>query len=102
MFSFAELGVVRPAAVCFAVFAVLFAGAAAAGELTVDDFAFDGPFGCQGAKIKRLGTNHFEIILGHAPEHPDWCNMLGFVIRRNAKGKALAGRQLLRRRSVPL
>ena len=62
---------------------------AKAAELSVDDFAFDGPFGCQGATIKKLGTNHFEVILGHAPEHPDWCNMLGFVIRRHAKGNKL-------------
>jgi hypothetical protein len=59
------------------------------GELSTDDFCFDGPFGCQGATIEKLGENHFEVTLGHAPEHSDWCNMLGFQIVRNAKGNAL-------------
>lgn len=59
------------------------------GELSTDDFSFDGPFGCQGATIEKLGRNHFKVTLGHAPGHPDWCNMLGFQILRNAKGNAL-------------
>jgi len=63
--------------------------AAAAGELSVDDFQFDGPLGCAGATIEKLGANHFRVTLGHAPEHPDWCNMLYFQIVRNAKGNTL-------------
>ena len=42
--------------------------------------------GSDGAKIEKLGENHFKISLGHAPEHPTWCNMLYFRIVRNAKG----------------
>jgi len=59
---------------------------AAAGELSVDDFKFDGPSGSDGATIEKIGENHFKISLGHAPEQPTWCNMLYFQILRNAKG----------------
>ncbi len=62
---------------------------AAAGELSVDDFRFDGPLGSHGARIERVGPNHFHITLGHAPEQPTWCNMLYFQITGNAKGNAL-------------
>jgi hypothetical protein len=62
---------------------------ALAGELSVEDFDFDGPLGSQGAKIERVATNHFKVTLGHAPEHPDWCNMLQFRVKRNAKGNEL-------------
>ena len=62
---------------------------ARARELSTEDFTFDGPFGSQGATIERVGTNHFKVVLGHAPEHPTWCNMLGFQILRNAKGNRL-------------
>jgi hypothetical protein len=62
---------------------------AAAGELTVDDFRFDGPFGSQGASIEKIARSHFRVTLGHAPGHTDWCNMLGFQIVRNAKGNSL-------------
>ena len=62
---------------------------APAGELAVEDFTFDGPLGCQGARIEKLGRNHFKVTLGHAPQHTDWCNMLGFQILRNAKGNSL-------------
>ena len=63
--------------------------AANAGELSVNDFKFDGPTGSQGAKIEKVARNHFKISLGHAPEHTDWCNMLYFQIVRNAKGNQL-------------
>jgi hypothetical protein len=57
-----------------------------AGELSVEDFKFDGPLGSAGAAVEKLGEDHFKIRLGHAPEHPDWCNMLYFQILRDAKG----------------
>lgn len=59
---------------------------AAAGELSVEDFKFDGPLGSDGATVEKLAKDHFKISLGHAPEHPTWCNMLYFQIVRNAKG----------------
>ena len=62
---------------------------APAAELSVDDFFFDGPLGSDGATIEKVGTNHFKITLGHAPEHPDWCNMLYFNIARNARGNSI-------------
>ncbi len=62
--------------------------AGVAAELSVEDFKFDGPLGCQGATIEKLGLNHFKITVGHAPEHPDWPNMAQFQIVRNAKGNA--------------
>ena len=58
-------------------------------ELTVRDFSFDGPLGSQGAKIERVGANHFKIQLGAAPGHPEWCNLLQFEILKNAKGNRL-------------
>lgn len=59
-----------------------------AAELSVEDFKFDGPLGSAGTTINKIATNHFKISLGHAPEHPDWCNMLYFQIVRHAKGNA--------------
>ena len=78
-------------ACALAAFLMLASAAATAvgGELSVEDFTFDGPFGCHGATIEKLGPAHFKVTLGHAPEHADWCNMLGFQILRNAKGNAL-------------
>lgn len=64
-------------------------GSVAAGELSVEDFKFDGPLGSQGATIERVDRNHFKISLGHAPNQPTWCNMLNFEILRNAQGNAL-------------
>ncbi len=58
-------------------------------ELSTGDFKFDGPFGSAGATIERVGANHFKVVLGHAPEHPTWCNMLQFQILKNAKGNRL-------------
>jgi len=60
-----------------------------AAELSIADFDFDGPLGSQGATIEKLATNHFKIVLGHAPTHPTWCNMLQFAIKQNAKGNRL-------------
>jgi len=67
----------------------LLAQATHARELSTEDFTFDGPFGSQGATIERIGANYFKVVLGHAPEHPTWCNMLQFQILRNAKGNRL-------------
>lgn len=67
----------------------LAAGPAAAKELAVEDFKFDGPLGSHGATIKRIGENHFKISLGPAPQQPTWCNMLYFQILRNARGNTL-------------
>ena len=64
-------------------------GATYARELSVEDFKFDGPLGSEGATIERVDSNHFKIVLGHAPEHPTWCNMLQFQILQNAKGNQL-------------
>jgi hypothetical protein len=58
-------------------------------ELSVDDFKFDGPLGSQGTKIKRIAKNHFQITPGHAPQHPDWANMVQFEITAHAKGNSL-------------
>lgn len=55
-------------------------------ELRVEDFDFDGPLGCQGAEIERVGRNHFRVRPGHAPEHPDWANMVNFRIKHGARG----------------
>lgn len=62
---------------------------AAAAELAVEDFKFDGPLGSQGTTIERLGPNHFKVTLGHAPKQKGWNNKLQFQILRNAKGNAL-------------
>jgi len=62
---------------------------AVAGELSVDDFKFDGPNGSQGASIGKVAANHFKVCLGHAPQQPTWCNMLYFQIVRNARGNPL-------------
>lgn len=61
----------------------------AAAELSVDDFRFDGPLGSGGTRVEKLGVNHFQVTLGHAPAHPDWANNCQFQIARNAKGNAL-------------
>ncbi len=58
-------------------------------ELTADDFVFEGPLGCAGATIERLGTNHFLIKPGHGPGHPEWTNVANFAIRQGARGNAL-------------
>lgn len=60
-----------------------------AGELTVADFRLDGPLGSEGSTIERLGRNHFRMTLGHAPNHPEWCNKAQFEILRNARGNSL-------------
>ena len=58
-------------------------------ELNINDFKFDGPLGSKDTKITRIGKNHFKVILGHAPDHHDWSNMLQFEIIDNAKGNNL-------------
>lgn len=58
-------------------------------SLSASDFTFDGPLGSQGATISEVGTNHFKILLGHAPEHDNWANMVQFSITGNARGNAL-------------
>lgn len=60
-----------------------------AGELSVDDFSFQGPLGSEGARIEKLDHNHFKVVLARAPGHPEWSNMLQFTILRNAKGNRL-------------
>ena len=74
---------------CAAAMVFLLRCVAHAAELEVSDFSFSGPLGCDGAKIEKLGTNHFKITLGHAPAHPDWPNKLYFTILRHAKGNSL-------------
>ncbi|HUT90909.1 MAG TPA: M14 family zinc carboxypeptidase [Thermoguttaceae bacterium] len=76
-------------AATLATMALIDADVAAAGELSADDFRFDGPLGSQGARIDEVGENHFKIRLGHAPEQPTWCNMLYFQIVRDAEGNKL-------------
>lgn len=58
-------------------------------ELSTADFKFDGPLGSEGATIEKVAPNHFKVVLGHAPEHPTWCNMLQFQILRHAKDNRL-------------
>jgi len=58
-------------------------------ELSIHDFKFDGSLGSQGATITKIKKNHFKVILGHAPNHPDWANMLQFQITDHAKGNSL-------------
>ena len=77
---------IRVTGILTTVCALLFATAIQAAELSVGDFKFDGPLGSDGATIKKVAANHFKVTLGHAPEHPDWCNMLYFNIVRHARG----------------
>lgn len=58
-------------------------------ELSEEDFVFDGPLGSDGATIKKIEKNVFKVILGHAPNQPDWNNKLNFQITDNAKGNNL-------------
>ena len=77
---------------CWSVTALWFGLAAlplAAGELTVEDFTFEGPLGSKGATVEKVGPEHFRVKLDRAPGHPEWANMLQFTILRNAKGKRL-------------
>ncbi len=60
-----------------------------AGELTVEDFRFDGEYGSEGATIERLGKNHFRIGLQKVPQAQSWTNMVQFIITKNASGNAL-------------
>ena len=58
-------------------------------ELQAADFNFQGPLGSDGARIERIGVNHFVMTLGHAPTHPRWANMVQFEIVRHARGNRL-------------
>lgn len=60
-----------------------------AGELTVEDFQFDGEYGSEGAKIEKVGKNHFRVDLKRVPENKNWTNMLQFIITKNAAGNSL-------------
>ncbi len=60
-----------------------------AGELSVEDFTFDGPIGSAGARIERVGRNDFRITLDHPANRTAWPNHLQFQIVRNAKGNDL-------------
>ena len=60
-----------------------------AGELSVEDFKFDGPLGSAGARIEKVGRNDFTITVGHPPDRTAWPNHLQFQILRNAKGNDL-------------
>ncbi len=57
--------------------------------LGVEDFTMEGPLGSAGATIEAVGTNHFKVTLGHAPEKPTWSNKVQFTILQNAKGNDL-------------
>ncbi|MDF2725070.1 MAG: hypothetical protein K0Q59_4745 [Paenibacillus sp.] len=58
-------------------------------ELTVDDFRLDGQYGSQGSRMEQVGINHFRMILGHAPNQPNWFNKPQFEIKRHARGNKL-------------
>ncbi|MEX0594463.1 MAG: M14 family zinc carboxypeptidase [Balneolaceae bacterium] len=73
---------------------VLFTGACGsegdpAVPLSVGDFKFDGPHGSDGARIEKVGENHFKIELGDAPNQPGWPNKLNFEITDHARGNDL-------------
>jgi len=65
------------------------APAPAAQELAVEDFDFAGPLGSEGARVEKVGRNHFRVTLGHAPNQPTWSNKLQFRLLRHARGIAL-------------
>ncbi|MFW5922774.1 MAG: M14 family zinc carboxypeptidase [Planctomycetota bacterium] len=58
-------------------------------ELSSEDFIFDDDLGCTGACVERLGRNHFHVVPGHAPQHPEWANKINFTIKRHAQGNPL-------------
>lgn len=58
-------------------------------ELRAQDFSFQGDFGSQGARIEQVGRNHFRVVPGHAPGHPEWSNSLQFTIGQHAAGHDL-------------
>jgi murein tripeptide amidase MpaA len=61
----------------------------AAGELSLNDFRLDGELQSDGAKLCRIGVNHFKLTLSGAPGHDDWANWIRLEIARNARGKRL-------------
>lgn len=58
-------------------------------ELNESDFNFNGPLGSDGAVIKKLGENVFQVTLSHPPNQPEWSNKVNFEITGNAKGNDL-------------
>ncbi|MBI4977073.1 MAG: T9SS type A sorting domain-containing protein [Spirochaetes bacterium] len=60
-----------------------------AGTLTVADFSFNGEYGSKGAVISYVSENRFKVVLGAAPGHDNWPNMLQFIISSNALGKSI-------------
>ncbi len=80
----------RPSASALVWMGMLIVSAAASGgELGPEDFVFDGPLGSAGARIEKLGPDHFRVRLGHAPKHRTWANKLQFEVPRGAKGHRL-------------
>ncbi|MFP4366860.1 MAG: M14 family zinc carboxypeptidase [Bacteroidales bacterium] len=67
----------------------LVTGCDLSGELTEEDFKFDGPLGSEGTTIEKLEPNIFKVTLGNAPNQPEWNNKLNFQITGNAKGNDL-------------
>lgn len=67
--------------------------AAAAGPatapLSAEDFDLSPPFGNAGSIIEKKGENHFVLILGAQPKHPQWPNFIQFSIKCNARGNPL-------------
>jgi hypothetical protein len=70
--------------------AIVCQSSASARELVVGDFKFDGEFGSKGARIEKLGPNHFKIILAGSPGHSNWPALAQFEITGNAKGNSLS------------
>lgn len=68
---------------------IILPGCESGSSLSVEDFNFDGPHGSDGARIEKMGENHFKVALAHAPNHPEWPNKLNFEITQNAKGNDL-------------
>jgi polygalacturonase/lysophospholipase L1-like esterase len=73
----------------FCLFLLFAGGSAPAAELSVDDFDFNGILGSDGARLERLGPNHFKIHLAEAPGHRNRFNMCQLVIKQNARGNTL-------------
>ena len=60
-----------------------------AAEISADDISFEGEYGSEGATLKKVATNHFQVILKKVPEKPNWTNMVQFTIKKNATGNNL-------------
>ena len=77
------------AIITIVVFSFSACGSESKKELSEEDFVFDGPLGSDGATIEKIKKNVFKVLLGHAPNQPDWNNKLNFQITDNAKGNNL-------------